>query len=98
MNKSYTSRYFEEIETYTNAVTQWNDKIGPDFQKMGNVYLLPERCRDISDNETCKVHKLHMIKETVPAEAKILKIEEQKTLWFDKEIKNKVKTVNSVMY
>ena len=56
MNKSYTSRYFEEIETYTNAVTEWNTKIGSDFQKIGDIYLLPEKCQDISDSKTCKTH------------------------------------------
>jgi len=61
INKSYTSRYFEEIETYHKAVSEWNARIGPDFQKIGDVYLLPDRCQEISDDESCQVHKLHSI-------------------------------------
>lgn len=59
IRKSYTSRYFEEVEAYNKAVTDWNAKIGPDFQKIGDVYLLPERCQEITDDESCRVHKLH---------------------------------------
>ena len=76
MNKSYTSRYFEEIETYTSAVTAWNNKLGPSFKAMPDIFLLPERCDDIEQDESCKIHKLNVVEETIPAEAKILKIEE----------------------
>jgi hypothetical protein len=61
INKSYTSRYFEEIEAYNKAVTDWNARNGPDFQNMGEVYLLPERCQDISDDESCGIHKLQIM-------------------------------------
>jgi hypothetical protein len=60
IKKSYTSRYFEEIDVYHKAVSDWNSRLGPDFQKIGEVYVLPVRCQNITD-ESCKINKLSQI-------------------------------------
>ena len=86
INKSYTSRYFEEIEAYNKAVSEWNSRNGPDFQNIGDVYLLPERCQDAAD-ESCRIHKLMKIQKNEDVEKQIAKIH-----------KDQEKVINAVKY
>ena len=56
LDKSYTSRYFEELEIYTKSVNDWNTHFGPAFAMINDIYILPDGCNTSSEAQ-CDILK-----------------------------------------